>query len=286
METRPRLTDYIRYADARAEFSAKRLSALFDGNREWLNISHECVDRHAGARVALRIAHADGSDRTITFRELSTASARFAHYLGGRGVQPGDRVGIMLEPSPVFYAALFGIMKLGAIAVPLFTLFGTEALRMRIDDCGLRLLFVASDRLALAPEFPGVELIAADENLLAGMSSFPETFASRTRPNDLAMYQYTSGTTRQLPEAIKHTHRAVVIVVVAALYGTGVRPSDRFFVRPHRRGDTGCGTGRSRRLHSARKPVPTPAASIRSVYLLRSRRTVRRTCRPLQRTTA
>jgi acetyl-CoA synthetase len=230
-DARPKLTDYSRYADALAVFSRQRLWELFDGTRERLNISHECVDRHAvdPARVALRIAHADGSDRTITFRELSAASARFAHYLRKRGVQPGDRVGIMLEPSPEFYAALFGTMKLGAIGVPLFTLFGSEGLRMRIDDCGLRLLFVAPERLTLTPEFPDVTLVAADAALMESLRSFPDTFESSTRADDLAMYQYTSGTTRQHPEAIKHTHGAVVVVAVAALYGTGVRPADRFF---------------------------------------------------------
>jgi acetyl-CoA synthetase len=45
----------------------------------------------------------------------------------------------------------------------------------------------------------------------------------------MALYQYTSGTTRELPEAVKHTHRAIVVVMVAALYGTGIRPGGRFF---------------------------------------------------------
>src|SRR3546814_7209972 len=45
----------------------------------------------------------------------------------------------------------------------------------------------------------------------------------------MAVYQYTSGTTRALPEAVKHTHRAVVVLMNAALYGTGIRPGDRFF---------------------------------------------------------
>jgi acetyl-CoA synthetase len=45
----------------------------------------------------------------------------------------------------------------------------------------------------------------------------------------MAIFQYTSGTTRELPAAIRHTHRAIVVVMSAALYGTGVRPGDRFF---------------------------------------------------------
>ena len=49
-----------------------------------------------------------------------------------------------------------------------------------------------------------------------------------TRADDLAIFQYTSGTTRELPDAVKHTHRALVTLMLAALYGTGVRPGDRF----------------------------------------------------------
>src|SRR4029450_3218900 len=56
----------------------------------------------------------------------------------------------------------------------------------------------------------------------------PAVFEPVTRADDLAIFQYTSGTTRELPEAVKHSHRAIVTVMVAALYGTGLRPGDRF----------------------------------------------------------
>ena len=61
------------------------------------------------------------------------------------------------------------------------------------------------------------------------LQRFPDRFAPDTAANDMAMFQYTSGTTRELPAAIRHTHRAIVVVTVAALYGTGIRPGDRFF---------------------------------------------------------
>ena len=67
-----------------------------------------------------------------------------------------------------------------------------------------------------------------DDAFLKELSAFPATFESNTRADDLAIFQYTSGTTRELPEAVKHTHRAIVTVMVAALYGTGLRPGDRF----------------------------------------------------------
>ena len=155
-------------------------------------------------------------------------SSQFAHYLRDRGVQPGDRVGIMLEPSPAFYAALFGTMKLGAIGVPLFTLFGSEGLRMRIDDCGLRLLFVAPDKLTLAPEFPDIELVAADDSLLAALQSFPAQFETRTRADDLAMFQYASGTTPDAGSDQAHPWRRRRCRCGGAV-PERVRPNDCFF---------------------------------------------------------
>ena len=82
------------------------------------------------AASPIRIAHADGRDEAITFRTIAEQSSRYAHWLSEMGVAHGDRVAIMLEPSLAFYAALFGTMKLGAIAVPLFTLFGPDGVRL------------------------------------------------------------------------------------------------------------------------------------------------------------
>jgi acetyl-CoA synthetase len=63
---------------------------------------------------------------------------------------------------------------------------------------------------------------------MASLDQYPDTFVATTQSTDYAMYQYTSGTTRELPEAVKHTHRSIVTLMVAALYGTGLRPGDRF----------------------------------------------------------
>jgi acetyl-CoA synthetase len=140
------LTDYTTYADAHRHFSSEALWSLFDGTRESLNIAHECVDRHADSgRIAVRVAHADGHDEIIGFRDLAEWSSRFAHWLASRGVERGDRVAIMLEPSLAFYAALFGAIKRGAIAVPLFTLFGPDGVKLRVDDCAPRLMLTNAE---------------------------------------------------------------------------------------------------------------------------------------------
>ncbi|GAO21100.1 AMP-dependent synthetase [Alicycliphilus sp. B1] len=226
----PRLTDSQSYADAQAYFSAEKLWELFDGDRERLNIAHECVDRHADSgRDALIVAHADGADEVITYRELAEDSSRFAHYLERRGIQRGQRVAIMLDPSRAFYTAMFGVIKRGAIAVPLFTLFGPDGIRLRVHDCQPALIVTNAQKMPVAVSATQVPALVYDDAFHASLQGLPPRYAVQTRADDLAVFQYTSGTTRELPDAVKHTHRALVTLTVAALYGTGLRPGDRFF---------------------------------------------------------
>ncbi len=226
-----RLTDFTLYADAQREFSSARLWDLFDGDRQRMNIAHECVDRFAAAtpeRIAIRVAHADGTDEAISFGALAAASSRFAHHLLASGLAPGERVAIMLDPSFAFYVTLFGAMKAGVVCVPLFTLFGADGVRLRVDDCHPRLLLASAEKAAQIGDV-GVPVFVVDAGFETLLESCPPIFKTDTRTDDLALVQYTSGTTREVPEAIRHTHRAIVLVTVAALYGTGVRPGDSFF---------------------------------------------------------
>jgi acetyl-CoA synthetase len=225
-----KLTDYVTYADAQHYCTSAKLWELFDGNREHLNIAHECIDRHVeGNRTAVIVAHADGRDELLSFAELARGSSQFAHYLIDQGVQAGDRVAIMLEPSRAYYVAIFGAIKLGAIAVPLFTLFGPDGVALRVRDCQPTCLLVEPEKASIVNSVPGVKTIVADTDFIHALANYPDTFEPATRSNDYAIYQYTSGTTRELPEAVKHPHRAIVTLMLAALYGTGLRPGDRYF---------------------------------------------------------
>src|ERR1700733_7491055 len=191
------LADYTTYQDAHRHFAPQRLWELFDGSRAKLNIAHECIDRHAGdpSRVALWIAFADGHDDCVTFQTISVLSSQFANWLVANGIRKGDRVAIMLEPSLAFYAALFGTMKHGAVAVPLFTLFGPDGVRLRVDDCLPSLLLTTSD---VGP-LPNTRVVVPDASFMHDLRRFDTTFTPVTAANDMALFQYTSGTTRDLP---------------------------------------------------------------------------------------
>src|SRR5580700_2749623 len=168
IESMAKLTEYTRYADAQAHADSKGLWDLFRGNRDQFNIADECIGRHAdgSGRAAVRIAHADGSDTALSFDQIAAGSARFAHWLEENGIKPGDRIAFMLEPSLPFYVCLFGAMLMGAISVPLFTLFGLDGLRLRVDDCSPKLLLTNDEKAGIARQIDGVRVVIADGALL------------------------------------------------------------------------------------------------------------------------
>jgi acetyl-CoA synthetase len=227
-----KLTDYSSYADAQKHCSSQELWKLFDGNREVFNIAHECVDRHAANnpdRMAVIVANANGGEEQITFRQLSLLSNKFANFLIGDGIQSGDRIGVMLEPSLAFYVAIFGAIKTGAIAVPLFTLFGQDGIRLRVEDCRPKILVTNPEKAPASEGIEGVKVLVTDEAFDKKLERYPDNFEINTSAEDYAIFQYTSGTTRELPAAVKHKQRSLVTLMLAALYGTGIRPGDRFF---------------------------------------------------------
>lgn len=222
------LADVSSAREATERFSWDDLWALFDGDASALNITHECIDRHPADAVAARIAFADGRIDEVTFGELSRATAQFAHWLEQRGVGRGEPVGIMMEPSREFYGALFGTIKRGAVAVPLYTLFGPDAVRDRMQDCAAVLMVVdaGAEPVAAAMDVPHV---VHDADLQKALSELPEHYAPATAASDTAVLQYTSGTTRQLPEAVRHDHRSVVTLARAGLFALGLKAGDRYF---------------------------------------------------------
>lgn len=225
-----RLTEFTSYADAQAHYSKEGLWELFGGSRERFNIAHECIDRHAGGEtVAVRVAHSNGADEVMTFSEIARRSSQIAHHLTAKGITKGDRVAVMIEPSLAFYSAFFGVLKAGSVAVPMFSLFGPDGIRLRVGDCTPEVFFTSAEKAGDASEGGARNVTIVDQTFLDTLDDLPATFDWATSGSDLAVLQYTSGTTRALPAAVKHSHRSIVTLMVAALYGTGIRPGDRFF---------------------------------------------------------
>lgn len=119
-------------------------AASYDGltrNFRWdiparFNIAEACCDRHADGtgRLALVYVDENGATKRISFDEVADASRRFANVLRADGLTRGDRVAVFLSQSlelPISHMAAF---RSGMISVPLFALFGEDALEFRLSN--------------------------------------------------------------------------------------------------------------------------------------------------------
>lgn len=118
-----------------------------------LNIVQNCLDRHAAIRgdqqahlpdgQALIWEGDDGAIRTYTYRQLNNEVKRFANALLGNRIKKGDAVGIYLPMIPEVVIAFLACMKIGAVPVPIFSGYGPEAVRSRLEDSAATALVTA-----------------------------------------------------------------------------------------------------------------------------------------------
>ncbi|MBI4339230.1 MAG: AMP-binding protein, partial [Chloroflexi bacterium] len=147
MKVRPNLTGYERVRKTfRFTDVYKELDWLPDGG---LNKAHECIDRHADGPNAQKRAMIwegkNGEQERYTFADMKRETGKFANVLRGLGVQRGDRVFTFLDRIPEQYFAVFGILKAGAIAGPLFSAFGPDPVRDRLLDSGAKVLVTSPE---------------------------------------------------------------------------------------------------------------------------------------------
>ncbi|TPE48564.1 AMP-binding protein [Amaricoccus solimangrovi] len=188
------------------------------------NIAEVCCDvwaRIEPNRLALRHLQLDGVARDYRFGELSRASRRLANVLAAGGVGRGDRVAVLLPQSPEALLTHLAAYRLGAIVVPLFTLFGEDGLRFRLADSGARALVTDQPNLekiaAIRDELPALEQVLSIDGRGPGAVDFwralgwaAETHAGvATGPDDPAFLSYTSGTTGP-PKGALHGHRVLL----------------------------------------------------------------------------
>ncbi|MBP6863603.1 MAG: acyl-CoA synthetase [Neisseriaceae bacterium] len=208
---------------------------------EYFNIAQACCDRWAQEpeRVAIIQKNADGSVREYRFQELQQQANQLANSLRAQGIRSGDRVGIMLPQRFETAVAHMAIYKLGAIAVPLFKLFGVEAIQHRAGNSGMSVLITDAEGLAkitpIWPQLPALGLcyvvgeassqgrvLAYEAELAAHSSEFSNHL---TRAEDPALIIYTSGTTGH-PKGALHAQR----ILLGHL--PGVRASHEAFPQP------------------------------------------------------
>src|SRR5215212_10022750 len=170
------------------------------------NIASDVCDKHPRDKPAMLWESFDGSYRELVWGELQDLANQAAHTLAARGVERGDRVAVVLPPTPETAAIFFGVWKLGAVLLSMSVLYGDESIRHRLNDSGASL--VVTDA-ANAGRFGAATtgLLLVDEETFVGVSTDPILYD--TSADDPAQLYYTSGTTG-LAKGIVHAHRYIL----------------------------------------------------------------------------
>ena len=209
------------------------------------NIGTDVADRWAAAdphRPAILEVAADGGVTTLTFGELCDRSDRLAASLRARGIGPGDRVAVLLQQGIAVPVAHCAIYKLGAIALPLASVFGTEALAFRLTDSGARALVTGSAGAAkvasIRADLPALETVLSIHGPDGTVEGFWEAIAAApagfgavdTAADDPALMIYTSGTTGP-PKGALHAHRVLLghLPGIELPHGLFPQAGDRFW---------------------------------------------------------
>ncbi len=182
------------------------------------------------------------SIREWTFRDLSRASARLANVFAAHGVTRGERVGILLPQVPETILCHLACYRLGAVALPLFTLFGEDGLSFRIGDSGARAVVTNAANLpklsGIRDGLPSLKSVFSADGPCDGALGLPDEMArakdtgeiARTGPDDPAFICYTSGTTGP-PKGALHGHRVLLghVPGVQLFYDFWPQPGDRIW---------------------------------------------------------
>jgi acetyl-CoA synthetase len=188
------------------------------------NLATACCDRHADGSNRLALIYIDeGGEATRTsFDEVAAMSRRFANVLKADGLDRGDRVAVFLSQSLELSVAHVAAFRAGMISIPLFALFGEDALEFRLANSAAKAIVTDAtgwEKLSkIRGRLPGLaNVYVIGERAPAGTKSFrsqikaasPDFATVDTSCDDPALIIYTSGTTGN-PKGALHAHRVVL----------------------------------------------------------------------------
>ncbi len=226
-----------------------------------INIVHNCLDRHINTSRAKGIACIwegdDGEVRKVTYRRLFKEVNRLANALRDIGIKKGDTVGIYMPMTPEIVSAMYAILKIGAICIPIFSGFAGSAVSSRLKNAGAKALFTADGSLRrnktieikkeadkAVKDVPSIKHVIVLRRLnidvpweekrdiwyhefIKGKGEKSPT--EQTESEDYSLLLYTSGTTGR-PKGSVHTHGGCMAQICKELaYYFDVKPEDKFF---------------------------------------------------------
>jgi acetyl-CoA synthetase len=231
--------------------SGQNYTEVYDAFRwevpDFYNIGVDICDKWARQRYRLALIYEDEAGRIekYTFWELKQLSNRLANGFKACGIDPGDRIGILLPQCPETALSHIAAYKIGAIAIPLFTLFGIDALAYRLENSQAKAIVTDEANLPkileIWPNLPHLQTVLVAGGAKNGkVLDLQETIAKgspdfaplKTRADDPALIIYTSGTTGP-PKGALHAHRTLLGHLPGVEFPHNFFPSeDDFFWTP------------------------------------------------------
>ena len=245
------LTDFIckpnmnDYDTADSTVPQCQTDGLPDGG---VNICYEAVDRHLnhglGNKAAILWHGKKGGCREISYAELASETSRFASVLDRLGVTRGERVFGLAGRVPELYIALLGSLKFGAVFSPLFSAFGPEPIKSRME-IGQASVLVTTERIYLKKVKPWRDQLKCLKHILLldvkaeppeGCHNLKHLLAQascdfpvvQTTADDMALLHFTSGTTGQ-PKGAVHVHQAVRHHILSAYFALDLKQQDIYW---------------------------------------------------------
>ncbi|MFO7616680.1 MAG: acetate--CoA ligase [Bacteroidales bacterium] len=215
-----------------------------------INIGWYCSDRICQLGKAQKTAliwegRPECDQRRYTYDDIRLLSNTIGSYLRSLGIRDGDRVCLFMDKIPELYIGLVGILKIGAIAQPLFSAFGDESLFVRLENAGTRAIITqrkhASKIQKIIHRLPNLEVIIVVDDpgkkaLKEREVAFNLDQAARveeldifpTRAESPSILHYTSGTTGQ-PKGVKHVHYSLISQYLTAKWALDLRENDIYW---------------------------------------------------------
>lgn len=218
------------------------------GKNGQYNIGYYCSDRICekglGSKPALIWEGFTGEVKKYTYDDIRAYSNTTAKFLQDQGVKPGERVCLFMDKIPELYICFLGILKMGAIAQPLFSAFGEEALITRLDDAKTKAIFTTRKHAGKVrrirkdlPELATIIIVDADDKPLnAGEAAFGMEKLPRVEKFDIfkaeretpSVLHYTSGTTGK-PKGAQHVHNSLVGQYLTSKWVLDLQPDDIYW---------------------------------------------------------
>ncbi|MGX4667658.1 acetate--CoA ligase [Cerasibacillus sp. JNUCC 74] len=234
------------YEKMKETFSWNQVNEMFSWHETGnVNMAYEAIDRHAenpdkSDQIALLYSSPDREEK-LTFNDLRNGSNKFANVLRKYGINKGDRVFLFMPRSPEFYISFLGILKVGAIAGPLFEAFMEQAVRDRLQDSAAKMLITTPELLYRVPQsdLPDLEKIilvgefSETEDKYINYRQEMEAASSETEIEwvdleDGMLLHYTSGSTGK-PKGVYHVHHAMIQHYVTGKWVLDLKEDDVYW---------------------------------------------------------